>query len=194
MMLLPTSTVTFLFTDIQGSTQLWEQRPEAMQSALARRDAILREAIEAHEGRVIKTTGDDCHAVFASTANAATAVLAAQRHLQSPISNLQIRVRMALHTGEAEARAGDYFGQALNQAARLTSIGHSGQIRLSPVMADLGRDQLPGRWTSLSRSKNAPAGFAIQRLGGGLQIRREQKLDLLSLLLQSCGPRAGHRR
>jgi class 3 adenylate cyclase len=77
--LLPSGTVTFLFTDIEGSTQLWERHPEAMQAALVRHDALLRAAVEAHHGTVIKTTGDGLHAVFASAAEAAGAVLAGQR-------------------------------------------------------------------------------------------------------------------
>ena len=76
---LPQGTVTFLFTDIEGSTQLWERHPEAMQAALARHDALLRQLVEANHGTVIKTTGDGLHAVFASAAEAASAVLAGQR-------------------------------------------------------------------------------------------------------------------
>jgi len=77
----PTGTVTFLFTDIEGSTQLWERHPGAMQAALARHDALLRKSVEANHGTVIKTTGDGLHAVFAAATDAASAVLAGQRAL-----------------------------------------------------------------------------------------------------------------
>ena len=144
---MPSATVTFLFTDIEGSTQLWERHPRAMQAVLARHDALLRLAIEAHAGRVIKTTGDGCHAVFSAALDAALAAVAAQQALVAEpwaeIAPDAVRVRMALHTGEAEARDGDYYGPALNRAARLMAAGHGGQVLLSQVTADLAHDQLP---------------------------------------------------
>src|SRR6266508_3446983 len=147
---LPSGTVTFLFTDIEGSTQLWEKYPEAMNSALAQHDLILRAAIESNHGYAIKTTGDGIHAVFEKAIDAVNATLAAQRNLQSlnlisqsPITNLPLKVRMGLHTGEAELRAGDYFGQALNRAARIMAVGSGGQILLSSITADLAREHLP---------------------------------------------------
>ena len=143
---LSSETVTFLFTDIEGSTGLWEQYPEAMKAALARHDAILREVVEAHGGRIIKTLGDGIHAVFDTAAGGVAAALAAQRALFAEgwegIKPQVIRVRMALHTCEAEARGGDYYGPDLNRAARLMSIGHGGQTLLSSTTADLVRDQL----------------------------------------------------
>ena len=139
----PSGTVTFLFTDIEGSTQLWEKYPVAMGDALAKHDAILREAIESNHGYVIKTTGDGFHSVFEKTVDAIHAILAAQRTLKNPIDDLQIKVRMGLHTGEAELRAGDYHGQALNRAARIMAAGHGGQILLSSVTAELAREHLP---------------------------------------------------
>ena len=140
---LPSGTVTFLFTDIEGSTQLWENNPEAMKEALARHDSILREAIESNHGQIIKGTGDGIHGVFETAVDAVRATLAAQRALKEPICNLQIRVRMGLHTGEAELRAGDYHGQVLNRAARIMSVGSGGQILLSSVTAELAREHLP---------------------------------------------------
>src|SRR6266545_3377885 len=144
---LPSGTVTFLFTDIEGSTQLWEKQPEAMKSALAQHDLILHEAIESNYGHVIKTTGDGIHGVFEKAIGAVNATLAAQHMLQTSevlkTSEVSLRVRMGLHTGEAELRAGDYFGQALNRAARIMSVGYGGQILLSAVTADLARDHLP---------------------------------------------------
>jgi predicted ATPase/class 3 adenylate cyclase len=140
---LPTGTVTFLFTDIEGSTQLWEKHPEAMKSALAQHDSILKEAIESNHGHIIKTTGDGVHAVFTTVIDAIKSAVDAQHKLQSQVSDLQIKVRMGLHTGEAELRAGDYYGQALNRAARITSAGHGGQILVSEVSAHMAREHLP---------------------------------------------------
>jgi class 3 adenylate cyclase len=140
---LPSGTVTFLFTDIEGSTQLWERQPEAMQDALAKHDLILREAIVSNNGHVIKGTGDGVHGVFEKVIDAVQATWSAQHILQSSIHNLPIRVRMGLHTGEAELRASDYYGQALNRAARIMAVGHGGQILLSSVTAELVREHLP---------------------------------------------------
>jgi predicted ATPase/class 3 adenylate cyclase len=142
---LPTGTVTFLFTDIEGSTTRWEHQPDAMRAALARHDALVRAAIEAHEGHVVKTMGDAFHAAFARAPDAARAALDAQRRIQAePWAELgTIRVRMALHTGAAEERNGDYYGPPLNRAARLMSVGHGGQILLSQVTYELARDELP---------------------------------------------------
>ncbi len=140
---LPAGTVTFLFTDIEGSTQLWETQPDAMREALAKHDAILRETIESNRGYVIKTTGDGIHGVFEKAIAAVQATLSAQRKLQVLIHNLPIRVRMGLHSGEAELRANDYYGQALNRAARIMAVGHGGQILLSAVTAELVREHLP---------------------------------------------------
>ena len=149
----PTSTFTFLFTDIEGSTRLWELYPEAMKPALARHDATLRQSIEAHQGQIVKTTGDGCHAVFETAASAIGTALEAQRALSAdPWTEIQpqaLRVRMGVHTGEAEKRAGDFYGQALNRAARLMSIGHGGQVLVSASTAELARDVLPAGTTLL---------------------------------------------
>jgi len=142
---LPTGTVTFFFTDIEGSTRLWEQYPEAMKKALARHDALLRAAIEAHDGYVFKTVGDAFCAAFDTAPDALAAALAAQRALHAEAWGEvgSIRVRIALHTGAAEEREGDYFGQPLNRVARLLSAGHGGQVLLSQTIYDLVRDALP---------------------------------------------------
>ncbi len=102
---LPSGTITFLFTDVEGSTQLWENHPQAMQAALAQHDAILRETIETNNGHLIKSTGDGALAVFATAIDAVDATLAAQRGFQGPLAGVQIKVRMRLHTDEAELRA-----------------------------------------------------------------------------------------
>ncbi|MGC1377366.1 MAG: tetratricopeptide repeat protein [Anaerolineales bacterium] len=141
---LPTGTVTFLFTDIEGSTQLWEQRPEAMQAALARHDALLRQAIESHHGAVFKTIGDEFCAAFSGAPEALDAALAAQRALQAESwGETPIKVRIALHAGAAEARDGDYFGLSLNRVARLLSAAHGGQTLLSAAAEEATRGHLP---------------------------------------------------
>jgi len=141
---LPTGTVTFLFTDIEGSTRLWETQHAAMQQALVRHDAILRDAIEAHGGYLIKSTGDGALGAFRIATDAVTACLAAQRALNAHAwDELSIKSRMALHSGTAEQRDGDYYGPALNRTARLMAAGHGGQILLSLATEELVRDQLP---------------------------------------------------
>jgi class 3 adenylate cyclase len=143
---LPTGTVTFLFTDIEGSTGLWESYPEVMSEALACHDEILRAVIEANNGSVVKTTGDGFHAVFSTATEALGAALEAQRALMREwrAEMGPLRVRMALHTGAAtEEREGDYYGPPVNRAARLLSAGHGGQILLSSPTQELVRDTLP---------------------------------------------------
>src|SRR5690348_12178834 len=100
---LPTGTVTFLFTDVEGSTRLWEEQPAAMPAAQARHDALLRAAVQAHHGSVVKMTGDGLHAVFKAAGDAVAAALAAQRALQAEDWGAAgpLRVRMGVHTGEA---------------------------------------------------------------------------------------------
>jgi predicted ATPase/class 3 adenylate cyclase len=143
---LPTGTVTFLFTDLEGSTRLWEEHPEVMHDALARHDAILRMAVEAHGGYLVKTMGDGIHASFATADAAVNAAVTAQRALGSePWGETgPLRVRMGLHTGSAEIREGDYYGPALNRAARLMAVAHGGQVVCSQVTADILRDELTG--------------------------------------------------
>src|SRR3954465_9317558 len=123
---LPSGTVTFLFTDIEGSTARWEHQPEAMGAALARHDALVRAAIVEHDGYVVKTMGDAFHAAFSRAPDAVAAALDAQgRRQAAPLGEIgPLRVRMALHTGIAEERDGDYYGSTLNRAARLLSAGH----------------------------------------------------------------------
>lgn len=141
----PTGTLTFLFTDIEGSTKLWERHPEAMQIALARHDEILRDAIEERGGYVFKTVGDAYCAAFPTATDALEAAISAQRalHTGSQDEESLLRVRIAMHTGAAEERGGDYFGPTLNRVARLLSAGHGGQTLLSLPAQELVRDQLP---------------------------------------------------
>jgi len=143
---LPTGTVTFLFTDIEGSTKLWEKSPRGMQIALTRHDSILWEVIEEHGGSVFKTVGDAFCAVFPTALGALESALAAQRGLFSEAWGEEIgalRARMALHTGTTHERDGDYFGPPVNRVARLLSAGHGGQILLSSSTQELVRDHLP---------------------------------------------------
>jgi class 3 adenylate cyclase len=142
---LPTGTVTFLFTDLEGSTRLWEEHPRAMRAALARHDAILRDAVLAHDGHIVKTTGDGVHAAFTTADRAIEAALAAQLalHAEPWPETGPLRVRMGLHTGAAEQRDGDYFGPALNRGARLMAVANGGQVVVSEITEGLVRDELP---------------------------------------------------
>jgi len=140
---------TFLFTDIEGSTRRWSERPEAMRAALARHDALLRDRIGRHGGHVFKTVGDAFCAAFPSAPAALEAALGAQRALGAEDWSVfgpefaPLRVRMALHSGEAEDRDGDYFGPTLNRVARLLAAGHGGQVLVSWASATLLEDRLP---------------------------------------------------
>ncbi len=126
----PCGVVTFLFTDIEGSTRRWEADADAMRSVLAVHDKVLRTAIETHDGFLFSHTGDGVVAAFASPMSAVNAAIDAQRELQLP-------VRMGLATGEAELREGDYFGTVLNRAARVMAAGHGGQILVADSTAVL---------------------------------------------------------
>jgi predicted ATPase/class 3 adenylate cyclase len=141
----PTGTVTFLFTDIEGSTRLWEHDAQAMQAALARHDELLKLAIEERGGYVFKTVGDAFCAAFPTAPDALKVALETQHMLLSSEweESGPLRVRMALHTGAAEERGGDYFGPPLNRVARLLSAAHGGQVLLSLPTQELVRDQLP---------------------------------------------------
>ncbi len=141
---LDSTQITFLFTDIEGSTRLWDEVPAEMALALARHDAVLRQAIAAYDGIVFKTIGDAFCAAFDSASEAVQAILAAQYALDTTVweTPRPIKVRMALHTGGAERRDGDFFGPSLNRVARLLSTGHGGQMLLSRATRDLLPDQL----------------------------------------------------
>ena len=139
-------TLTFLFTDLEGSTRLWERFPDVMRTAIARHDAILHAAVESSDGQVVKTTGDGLMAIFSSVAAAVRSSVTAQRELMQERwgETGLLRVRMGLLTGEAQSRVGDYFGPTVNRAARIMAVGHGGQILLSAATAALVIDQLPG--------------------------------------------------
>jgi predicted ATPase/class 3 adenylate cyclase/DNA-binding CsgD family transcriptional regulator len=139
--------VTFLLTDVEGSTALWEEAPEAMRSALARHDLLFEAAIAQHDGLHIRPRGegDSRFAVFARAPDAVAAALAIQRAFagESWSTPRPVRVRIGLHSGEAQLREGDYYGSAVNRCARLRGIGHGQQILLSEATAALARDDLP---------------------------------------------------
>ncbi len=142
---IPSGTVTFLFTDIEGSTERWEHYRDAMKSALARHDAVLSAAIAEHGGHVFKKMGDAYCAAFRTAPEAARAAIAAQQALnKEDFSSVNgVQVRMALHTGYADERDRDYFGPSVNRASRLLSIGHGGQMLVSAATSDLVQGELP---------------------------------------------------
>ena len=127
---MPSGTVTFLFTDIDGSTRRWESDPEGMRSALAAHDEVLRSAIGSHGGWLFKHTGDGVCAAFGSARAAINAAVEGQ-------CGLELAVRMGVASGEAEQRDGDYFGPTLNRAARVMAAGHGGQILVAASTAAL---------------------------------------------------------
>jgi predicted ATPase/class 3 adenylate cyclase len=143
----PTGTVTFLFSDIEGSTQRWERTREAMAAGLQRHDNLMHAAIEAHDGYAFKTIGDAFCVAFTLAADAIATALNAQRALAaedfSAVGGL--RVRMAVHTGHAEERDGDYFGPAVNRVARLLALGHGGQVLVSSATAEIVQDEMPAQ-------------------------------------------------
>jgi adenylate/guanylate cyclase family protein len=124
------SVLTFLFTDIEGSTRRWEADADGMRTALAAHDEVMRETIEPHAGRLFKHTGDGVCAAFESPRSAVDAAVAAQRKLALP-------VRMGIATGEAEKRGDDYFGSVLNRASRVMAAGHGGQVLIDGATAEL---------------------------------------------------------
>lgn len=144
---LPTGVTTFLFTDVEGSTHLWELQPAAMREAMTRHDGVIEESVARSSGRVVRPRGegDSRFAVFARATDAAAAARDIQQTLAAEPwpTPLPLRVRMALHTGEADLRAGDYYGSDVNRCARLRAIAYGGQTLLSQSTHDLIRDALP---------------------------------------------------
>jgi predicted ATPase/class 3 adenylate cyclase len=146
---LPSGTVTFLFTDIEGSTERWERHRAEMQNAVRRHEEIMRAAIAAHDGYVFKTVGDAFCATFRTAPEAIAAALDAQRALSAEdFSAVEgLKVRMAIHTGLSYERSGDYFGPTVNRVSRLLSIGHGGQVLISGTTADLAQGEMPPKTT-----------------------------------------------
>jgi predicted ATPase/class 3 adenylate cyclase len=141
----PSSVTAFLFSDIEGSTRLWEEDPERMRAALARHDALTRAAVEVQGGTVVKMTGDGVYAAFADARNALDAVLELQKALVDPAATggVSLRVRCGLHLGEVEHRDNDYFGTAVNRTARIMGVAHGGQVIMSEAVFDRIAERLP---------------------------------------------------
>ena len=164
---LPSGTVTFLFTDIEGSTALWERDRTAMATAVECHLALLRDSVAAHNGAVFKVVGDAVQAAFPTAPEAVAAALDAQRGLAQqtwPEQVGSLPVRMALHTAAATPRDGDYLAAGLNRLARLLAAAHGGQVILSLATQDLARDALPlgacpSRRASATRSLPTGAGL-----------------------------------
>jgi len=144
---LPAGTVTFLFTDVEGSTQLWERYPDQARSALVRHDRIIEESVERNGGCVVRPRGegDSRFVVFSRATDALASAAAMQQalYLEQWPTPTPVRVRMALYTGEADLREGDYYGSAVNRCARLRAAAHGGQTLISRTTADIVRDSLP---------------------------------------------------
>ncbi|MBP63418.1 MAG: hypothetical protein CMJ62_17995 [Planctomycetaceae bacterium] len=143
---LPTGIITYLFTDVEGSTQPWQQYSDRMSELLTRHDALITAIVEEHGGMVVRSRGegDSLFAVFVRARDGVAAACAIQLAiLKEPWPlNLSIKVRMALHTGESELREHDYYGPVVNRCARLRGIAHGGQVVLSQVTAELVQDAL----------------------------------------------------
>ena len=136
---------TLLFTDIEGSTRLWEQEGARMPGALAGHDAVLRAAVESNRGTIVKTTGDGIYAAFGDSLDAVNATLALQQALGDPkaTNGILFRVRCGLHLGVVERRDGDLFGSPVNRASRIMSAAHGGQVLLSQAVVDHVGKRLP---------------------------------------------------
>jgi predicted ATPase/class 3 adenylate cyclase len=138
-------TLTFVFTDLESSTRLWEKFPDSMKAAMERHEAILRDAVEQANGSVVKITGDGLMAVFSSAPDGLKACLEAQLALQDEAwgETGPLRVRMGMHAGEAQPRAGDFYGPPVNRTARIMAAAHGGQVLLSALAAELAEERLP---------------------------------------------------
>lgn len=163
---------TFLFTDIEASTRRWEHDPAAMSAALERHDTIVRTAVEANAGELVKHTGDGVVAVFEVPSDALRAAVAIQRGLGD-----DVRVRAGIHTGPAEQRAGDWFGPTLNRAARIMALGRGGHVLLSATVAGAVTPDLPDAVTLLDLGEHPLKGFERperihQAVGAGLTADR----------------------
>jgi class 3 adenylate cyclase len=172
---LPVGAVTFLFTDIEGSTRLLGQHPEVYRAAVRRHHDLLTEAVEAHEGVVFETVGDAVYASFARPTDALKAALQGQMALQAePWVDTPIKIRMGMHHGEVEVQGAHYFGVPLYRCARLMSTAHGGQVVLSEIMAGLVRDALPEGATLTDLGEHR-----LQDLGGPTSNRVTSRLPPL---------------
>ena len=176
---LPTGTVTLLFTDIEGSTRLWELDAEGTRKAIARHDTIVTDIIASHNGFVVRSRGegDSWFGVLTRASDAVTAAAAIQRAVaeETWLSPLPLRVRIAVHTGETELREGDYYGPEVNRCARIRALAEGGQILVSEVTANLVRRSLPG-------------GLVLRQLGVH-RLKDIQHPERVFELLQTAGRR-----
>ena len=202
-----------MFTDIEGSTRRWEADPAAMRLALAAHDEVLRSAVEAHGGWLFKHAGDGVCAAFSAAGDAVAAAVDAQGRLGLP-------VRMGVATGDAELRGDDYFGPALNRAARVMAAGHGGQVLVANSTAallsgvgvvDLGERRLrdlsgaehrsprcryqlrPPRRDARSGGPPRPLRTRLQRDDGGIRLPSDRPVGPLARDLRRAGRRRGTR-
>ncbi len=159
----PLGVVTFLFMDIEGSTRLWEDQPEVMRAALQEHDALLYDCISRHGGQVFKTVGDAFCAAFSDATKAIAAALDAQLGLvaETSCSAPPLKVRMAIHTGEPDARDGDYFGQPVNRVARILSTAHGGQTLMSNAAWERTQGMLPPQVSLIDRGAHRLKDLAV---------------------------------
>src|SRR5262249_5785755 len=143
----PQGVVTLLLTDIESSVELWDRHAEAMSKALVRHEAVIAEVVGAHDGHLLKSRGegDATFSVFAKPTDAVIAAVALQRRLgrEAWPGRLALKTRVAVHTGEAQFRDGDYFGSAVNRAARIRAVAEGGETLISRTVHDLVVDALP---------------------------------------------------
>ena len=139
--------LTFLFTDIEGSTSKWEEQPELMAQAVACHDALLRDTVEAYRGWIVKTTGDGIYAAFASPDDCLAAVIDIQLALLDPAvtAGMALAIRCGMHTGAVQARDNDYFGSTINRTARIMGAAHGGQVLVSKRRSPICLRRLPCR-------------------------------------------------
>jgi class 3 adenylate cyclase len=143
---LPSGTVTFLFSDVEGSTRLLTRFPGRYAEVLGEHQRLLRAAFDAHGGREVHTEGDAFFVAFARAGDAIAAAVSAQRSLASQHwpEGADVRVRIGVHTGEAEVRRDDYVGLDVHRAARICAAGRGGQVLISASTRELVADELPG--------------------------------------------------
>ena len=155
--------MTFLLTDIKSSTQLWDEYPDEMSKALARHEGVIREVVALHAGHLLKWRGegDSTLSVFTKATDACAAAVELQRRLGSEVwpGVLTLRTRVALHSGEAQLRDGDYYGGVLNRGARIRALADGGEILLSRTTRDLIADALPSEVSLIDEGERAMRGL-----------------------------------
>ncbi|MEJ2758765.1 MAG: adenylate/guanylate cyclase domain-containing protein [Anaerolineales bacterium] len=157
------NSLTFLFTDLENSTYLWEKYPDEMQTVMARHDAILKDVIQQCSGNIIKSTGDGFHAYFDSAKDGILAAIQAQCALKNEDwdeNDFKVKVRIGMHTGESEQRAGDYYGTTVNRAARMMDIAHGGQVLASEATVSLSKHSLPSDIFLVDKGQHRLKGIA----------------------------------